>query len=483
MNVLFASSEVLPFSKTGGLADSTRSLSVSLVHAGLNVSIITPYYSAKINPEVFYIEKTEYAFDIQIGDKIEQCKIYKSEIPGTNITAFLVKNATYFDRPELYMEKGVGYADNDERFIFFSKVVIEFAKVYDIDVIHVNDWQTALVPVYLKTKYQNDEKLKNVKTVMTIHNLSFQGLYPASTMEKTNLDYDVFSSGNIEFWGMVNFMKGGLVYADYITTLSPKYAEEIQTTEYSFGLEGLLQYRSAELEGIINGVDSNIWNPDTDGIIYYPYDKDSLEEKVANKIELQRELGLPENKSVPLIGIVARMTEQKGMSLIVDSFDFFSKNDIQLVVLGTGNPEIENKMLEFAEANSSNVFVEVDFDEILAHKIDAAADIVLMPAKFEPSGLGVKFSLIYGTVPVVRNVGALYDYVVDYSEIEGNGFTFEEYDKDTMLITLEKAIDVYKNNKELWKKLQINCMSRDFSWNESAEKYAKIYNNIINKSI
>lgn len=483
MNVLLATSEVQPFSKTGGLADSVRSLSVSLVHAGLNVSVITPYYGSKINEDVFNIEKTEYAFNIQIGEKFEKCEIFKSEIPGTNITAYLVKNSGYFDRAELYMENGVGYSDNDERAIFFSKVVVEFARVFDVDIIHLNDWQTGLIPVYLKTKYKDDEKLKKVKTVMTIHNLSFQGLYPASTMEKTNLDYDVFSSGNIEFWGMVNFMKGGLVYADYITTLSPKYAEEIQTTEFSFGLDGLLQYRSAELEGIINGVDSNVWNPDDDVNIYYPYNKDSLEEKVANKLELQRELGLPEDEKIPLIGVVARMTEQKGMSLIIDSFDFFSKSDIQLVVLGTGNPEIEEKMLEFAKLNPSNVFVRVAFDEVLAHKIDAAADIVLMPAKFEPSGLGVKFSLIYGTIPVVRRVGALHDYVINYNEDNGNGFTFDEYNKETMLVTLEKAIDVYRNNKELWHKLQINCMSKDFSWNESAEKYKKIYSNIINKSV
>ena len=484
MNVLFASSEVQPFSKTGGLADSTRSLSVSMVHEGVNVMVITPYYTKKISKDIFEIEKTEYVFDVEIGDNTEKCEIYKSEIPGTNITTFLVSNSSYFDRDELYMEKGVGYSDNDERFIFFSKVVLEFSKrlPIQIDVLHVNDWQTALVPVYLKTLYKDDEKLQSIKTVLTIHNLSFQGLYPASTMEKANLDAEIFNSGSIEFWGMMNFMKGGIVYTDYITTLSPKYAEEIQTEEYSFGLDGLLQYRSAQLEGIVNGVDSNIWNPENDENIYYPYDKDSLDEKIENKLELQKELGLPVNRDIPLIGIVARITEQKGMSLIINSLDFFSDNDVQLVVLGTGNPEIENKMIEFAEKNSSNVAVKIDFDEVLAHKIDASADILLMPAKFEPSGLGMKFSLIYGTIPVVRNVGALHDSVVDYTKDEGNGFSFDEYNETTMITTLEKAIDVYRNNKKLWKKLQINCMSKDFSWNKSAKKYVDLYNNIVNKS-
>jgi len=485
VNVLFASSEVQPFSKTGGLADSSRSLSAALGHTGVNVMVITPYYKTKISDDVFFIEKTQYVFDVEIGKKKEKCEIFKSEIPGTNITTFLVYNSKYFDRKELYMENGVGYSDNDERFIFFSRAVIEFTKrvSLNVDVLHVNDWQTALIPVYLKTIYKDDDKLNHIKTVLTIHNLSFQGLYPVSTMELANLDIEIFNSGSIEFWGRMNFMKGGLVYTDYITTLSPKYAEEIQAYEYSFGLEGLLQYRSSELEGIINGVDSNLWNPDNDDNIYYTYDKNDLSEKIENKVELQKELGLPIDREIPLIGIVARMTEQKGMSLIIDSFDYFAEKNIQIVVLGTGNPTIEKKMVEFAQQHPLSVCVKIAFDEVLAHKIDAAADILLMPAKFEPSGLGVKFSLIYGTIPVVRNVGALYDSVIDYKKNNGNGFLFEDYNKDVMTVTLDKAINVYKNDKKLWKKLQKNCMSIDFSWNDSAEKYVKLYDNIVNKSV
>ena len=481
-------SEIQPLAKTGGLADVAGALIKALSKLGNKVVGFMPYYKPVLDKKNLNIKKTKFEFEVFVGNQAKRCEVFKTKLPKCKKgDIYLIYNEEYFNREGLYMKEGSDYPDNDERFIFFSRAVLELIKQMGeyFDIIHTNDWQTALIPAYLKSHlYNNEEVFKNTKIVFTIHNLAYQGLFPADTIIKTGLGWDYFNSGSLEFWGHVNFIKGGIVYADVITTVSPTYAKEIQTPEFGHGLDGLLSYRSANIVGILNGIDTDVWSPKVDDFIFEKYSVKTLNKKVNNKVGLQKQLGLEVNENIPLLGIISRITDQKGLDLIIGLKEFFLNNDLQLVVLGTGDPYFENQLKEMAIQAPNKISVNIMFSEELAHKIEAGSDIFLMPSKFEPCGLNQMYSLMYGTIPIVRNTGGLADTIVDttFETIitrEATGFKFYEYSVESFKEAVSRALFVYNNNKEIWRQIQITGMEQDFSWEKSAKEYLNLYESLL----
>lgn len=482
MKILLASPEIHPLAKTGGLADTVSSLADNLERNNNDVVLTMPYYRTVMPDINLKIEKTEITFGVPVGDSVEVCEVFKCKLPGTDVQVFLLGNDKFFNRAQLYMENGVGYPDNDERFIFFSRAVIEFiiSSKISVDIIHTFDWQTGLVHAYKKTLYANNPIISKPKTIFTVHNLAYQGLFPVETMSKTGLNWDHYNSGSLEFWGHVNFIKGGIVFADKITTVSPTYAKEIQTEEFGNGLDGLLAYRHNDIQGILTGADYNTWDPKIDKLICKNYSKSSLQNKTICKLELQKKLGLQQNPDVALISMISRMTEQKGFDLVINSFDYFESKNMQLVVLGKGDPHYEELLKEMERKDPSKFNISIKFNEALAHEIEAGADVLLMPSRFEPSGMNQIYSLAYGTVPIVRNIGGLADTIVDVNDETlanktATGFKFQGFTASEMQITIDKTLDIYYNSKPLWKEIQQNGMNMDFSWDKSAKEYIKLY--------
>ena len=461
MKVLFCSSEVVPFAKTGGLADVSGAFPEALEKQGCQVKVAMPKYRCVKN----------------------QGKMAKM---GKDIDVFLIENAKYFDRQGLYGEAGGDYPDNLERFAFFCKQIFHLLKEVNFcpDIIHCNDWQTALIPVYLKTQFSNEPFFKRTKTIFTIHNLAYQGLFPKEKFPQTGLDWRLFNMHGLEFYGKVNLLKGGLVFSRLITTVSPNYAKEIQTLNYGCGLEGVLRERKKDLFGIINGLDYAIWNPAADDRIFQKYGPESLENKfINNKEKLQQELGLPCDKHIPLLGMVGRLAEQKGIELMISALEKMPKQNWQFVLLGTGDAKFHLALEKIMQKNYRNISIHLRFDPILAHKIYAGCDLFLMPSKFEPCGLGQLISFKYGTIPLARKTGGLADTVIDYhpEKETGNGFVFEKYTSGEMLKAIFRAASVYKD-REKWRRLSLKVMNYDFSWEASAKKYLKLYNTVLNEN-
>jgi starch synthase len=453
MKILFCSSEVVPFAKTGGLADVSAALPVALEEEGCQVKVALPKYK---------------------GIESHSPKM------GKDIEVYLVENNKYFDRDGLYGDSRGDYPDNLERFAFFCNEVLSFLKRSDFmpDIIHCNDWQSALIPIYLKTIFKDEPKFSRIKTVFTIHNLSYQGLFSRDKFPQTGLGRQLFNMHALEFYGKVNLLKGGLVFSDFITTVSPTYAKEIQFPRFGCGLDGVLRKRSKDLSGIINGLDYAVWDPAGDNKIFQKYNAQNIEDKYVNKERLQQELRLPVKKDVPLVGVVTRLAQQKGIELIISALDKMSGLDLQFVLLGTGDIKY-HRLLE--RRSGRNFSMNLRFDTTLARKIYAGCDMFLMPSDFEPCGLGQLISLKYGTIPVVRNTGGLKDTVVNYNEANdtGNGFVFEKYNSGSMLEALNRALAVYAN-KEKWRGLVLGAMSCDFSWEASAKEYIELYNRALN---
>lgn len=478
MKILYVAAEAVPFAKTGGLADVAGSLPKALKADGVDVRVIMPKFG-KI-PEA-YRNAMEHVYDgeLPVAWRKKYVGLDKYELDG--VTYYFVDNEEYFNREGFY-----GYDDDAERFSFFSRAVLDLLPAMDFwpDVIHTNDWHAGLVNVFLKLEHMGDARYERIKTVYTIHNLKYQGVFPKDVMpDVLGLDWKYFNNGDLEFYDAVNFMKGGIIYADAITTVSKTYAKEIQYPYFGEHLDGLLRSREQDLSGIVNGIDYSVYNPRTDKYIFETYDEESLDRKFDNKIALQKSLGLPERRNVPLIAIVSRLVEPKGMDLVVRMMDeILQHEDIQLVVLGTGEKRYEDWFKGLAWRYPKKVSVNIYFSNELAQRIYAGADIFLMPSNYEPCGIGQLIALRYGTIPVVRQTGGLKDTVQQYNKYtqEGNGFVFENYNAHEMMYALKRALSFY-GSYEIWHKIQFNAVQADYSWKRSAKEYEALYERLTAK--
>ena len=474
LTILYASSEVYPFMKTGGLADVAQSLPTAIRSIGADIRIIMPNYGSLNTANC----TCEVIAQFEINQ--EQVRLIATHIPDTSVPVILVDCPKWFARkgnPYLDAE-GLPWPDNAQRFALFSKVIGMVAMdqaglKWLPTIVHCNDWQTGLALALL-----HKEKVRK-GLVFTIHNIAYQGIFPHADFESLELPDELWSIDILEYYGQMSFLKGGIVCSNQLNTVSPRFAEEIQTEEYGFGLDGLLRSMSGKLSGIINGVDLNEWSPKKDKYISYCYDKDHLEIKTENKLELQQKFGFVIDKNIPLFVSITRLVEQKGIDLIIEIIEQLLALEVQIIILGSGNDKIENRLVEIAHSNSNKIHVVIGYDENLAHKLTAAADIYLMPSRFEPCGLNQMYSQIYGTVPVVRNTGGLADTVIDYKEDpqenrNATGFVFENSESDELLRTIKRALDSFKN-KKLWRQIQQNGMEQDYSWQSSATQYLSIY--------
>lgn len=486
MKILLAASEAVPFAKTGGLADVVGALPAELLRQGHEPVVILPAYRQALAGG-FPITRTAVQFQIPIGSKSVPGALLRTDIPGTKIPVYLVEQPQYFDRDGLYGAGGQDYIDNCERFVFFCRAVLEAIRMLDlrIDVLHAHDWQTALLPAYLKTELSGVPCYEDIATLFTIHNLAFQGQFWHWDMLLTGLDWKYFNWHQMEFFGKLNLLKTGLVFADALNTVSPRYAEEIQASPLGCGLEGVLQQRRDVLSGILNGVDYGAWNPETDQALPTKYDvKTAAAGKAECKAALQAELGLPVDTRAPLIGFIGRLTDQKGMDLIASVMqDWANTSDAQWVVLGTGETKYEQLLTMLAERHPHNIAARLKFSDALAHRIEAGADIILMPSQFEPCGLTQLYSLKYGAVPVVRATGGLADTIVDATPETlaagaANGFSFREYSQYALADALRRAVDT-RNRPDDWRQLVETGMRQDWSWKRSAEQYVNLYQRIV----
>lgn len=473
MKILLASPEVVPYAKTGGLADVAGALPLALEELGHDIRVIMPRYK-KVND--FKLETVVNSFDIPISNRVEPACIKKHTL-GKNIPVYFLENNRYYDREELYGTSSGDYEDNAERFIYFARGIIEACKKLNFqpDVIHCNDWQTGLVPVYLKTLYRDDPFFRNTSTVFTYHNIGYQGNFWHLDMYITGLGWDVFTPEGIEFYGDISMLKAGMVYADIINTVSPTYSKETQIKEYGHRLEGVLSLYEKKLYGILNGIDYKQWAPAIDEEITTPYSSSDLKGKEENKAALQQFFGLPARKDVPLLGIVSRLAGQKGFDILADVMQKLMRMDLQMVILGTGEEKYHKLLRTLQGEHKDRLGVMIAFDNKIARMIYAGSDMFLMPSKYEPCGIGQLISFRYGTVPVVRKTGGLADTVKNYTPKKGgNGFVFSEYTGKHLLSVIKKALKVYGNKRE-WNALVRLIMTLDFSWTSSAKEYEKIY--------
>ncbi|MDO4564759.1 MAG: glycogen synthase GlgA [Clostridia bacterium] len=473
MKVLFAASECVPFIKTGGLADVLGSLPVALQKEGVDARVILPKY--RIMDGYWQSRLTHIChFNILMGSRQVYCGLEMVEDNG--VTYYFVDNLAMFGGEQVY----TGDEQEGFRFAFFCRAVLEALPRIDFfpDVLHCNDWQTGLIPCLLRAQYGIDERYRAVRAVFTIHNLRFQGLFSFERMNRVlGLNSGYFSPDNLEFYGLMSFMKGGIVFSDRVTTVSPTYAEEIRTEYFGEHLDGLLRHRSHVLSGILNGIDTKIFNPADDRFISPHFTRANPANKQRLKRQLQEELGLEPRDSVPVISMISRLTSQKGLDLIACVLDDILRMDVQLVFLGKGDENFEALLLSAQARYPGRVAVRIELNEGLAHRIYAGSDMFLMPSQFEPCGLSQLISLRYGTIPVVRETGGLKDSIQAYNMYtdEGNGFSFSNYNAHEMLRTLETAVGYYYDDKDMWKRLIKRAMSCDFSWKASAKTYARLY--------
>ncbi len=476
MKILFVASEAVPFVKTGGLADVVGALAPVLAGKGHDVRVILPYFSAI--PHEFQAQMShECDFEVQLGWRRQYCGIEK--IKKDNVTWYFMDNKYYFGRPYIY---GMG-GDEYERFGFFCRGVLNMLPLlgFQPDVIHAHDWQSGMIPALLKIQYAHLPFYSDIKTVFTIHNLQYQGIFGIREVQDIlGLGDSLWTDDKLECFGCANYLKAALVYADMITTVSPSYAEEIQTAYYGERLDGLLRSRKSDLHGVLNGIDMDDYNPETDQRIPCTYSEKDLSGKAACKEALQKELGLDISPDTPVVGMVGRLSNQKGLDLVDYVISDIMRQDVQLVVLGMGEGRYFN-LFSWAEGEyKGRVAARFTMDHALAHRIYAGADIFLMPSQFEPCGLSQMIAMRYGTIPIVRETGGLRDTVLSYNEFsgEGNGFSFFNYNAHDMLHVIERAIGYYKNRKDIWKTLQHRGMTGDYSWTASAGRYLELYKSL-----
>lgn len=485
MKILLTASEAVPFAKTGGLADVASALSRALSKQGHEVVLILPHYPQLMPRGAqsrFKIKPAGDSFVASVGPRETRGHFLKATLPESDVKVILVDQPDYYDRPSPYVYENIPYEDNCERFVFFSRAIIEAAKQFGpFDVIHSNDWQTALVPAFIQIEQRKQNDLfKKIGTVLTIHNLAFQGRFWHWDMALTGLDWKYFNWKQMEFFGDLNLLKTGIVFADMVTAVSPSYAKEICTPDLGWGLDPALSDRGDSLVGILNGVDVETWHPDVDRFIKANYNEKTVDQnKPICKADLQKITGLPEDPDVPVVAMISRLSQQKGFDLFKLAPDQLLDNDAQFVFLGTGEREYERFVKDLAKQHPNRVAGLIRFDEELAHKIEAGADLFLMPSEFEPCGLNQMYSMLYGTLPVVHAVGGLADSVVPATEQTlknktATGFSFKKYNVDSFLKTFNQALHTYRD-KKTWKQIQQTAMSQDLSWTNSAKNYVKVY--------
>ena len=477
MHIAFAASECVPFSKTGGLADVVGALPRALVALGHQVSVYLPLYrQTKLTDTQTVVGSITIPFD----DHYRFCSV----VTGGNhsgVRFYFVDYPPFFDREALYGTSSGDYPDNAERFALFSRAVLEASKIVGVPhVFHCHDWQSALVPVLLRTQYLEDPAFRQVSTVFTIHNMGYQGLFPPETLPLLGLPWDLFTISKMEFFGNVNFLKGALVHADFVTTVSRKYSQEIQTAEFGFGLEGVLRNRASTVSGILNGVDYDQWSPETDKFIAARYSPQDLSGKRKCKEDLLAVYGMAEaDRQLPVIGIVSRFAAQKGFDLIAQIMDRLAREEMIVVALGAGDKPYEEMFQRMNKQFPQKIAVKVAYDNAIAHKIEAGSDMFLMPSKYEPCGLNQIYSLKYGTVPIVRATGGLDDTIEPWDSRtgKGTGFKFSDYSGESLLLTVKQALQAFRDQHS-WEILMRNGMNKDFSWNASAKEYVRIYERV-----
>ncbi len=478
LHVAMASPEIVPFAKTGGLGDVMGSLPQALEQLGIKVTLIMPAYRSVLRGG-FQLEDTGIKLAIPISTRREEVTLLRSKT-GKNIPVYFVRNDRYFDREYLYGTPEGDYLDNAERFIVFSRAVLEVLRLDPPSILQTHDWQAALSIVFLKTQPHLYPELSQTKTICTVHNLGYQGLFWHLDWHLLNLDWSLFTPTQLEFYSRINFLKGGLVFSDAITTVSPTYAEEIKTVEQGFGLHGIFRERAANLMGILNGADYDVWNPETDKHIARKYGPGKLAGKKACKADLQRIFKIPQDPDIPVIGMVSRLTAQKGFDLLEKAMEQLISRDLQFVLLGTGDKQYQEILNKAAAKFPDRVGARIEFDEALSHKIIAGSDMLLLPSRYEPSGLTQIYGLKYGTIPVVRATGGLKDTVEEFDPKtgKGNGFVFVPYEVQPLLDAVDRALEAFRDRKA-WATLMQNAMAADFSWERSAQAYLELYKRLI----
>lgn len=483
LKVLFVVSEAVPYAKTGGLADVAGTLPYSLKELGVDVKVLTPYYAQTQQKKLPVLSVAEDLV-VWLGDRTLTFEVMAPE--GGAPFYFVVRDE-YFDRSQLYGTPKGDYFDNLERFNFLCSAVLPFCQALDFqpDIIHCHDWQASLVPVYLKNRWMAEATFARTRSLLTIHNLAYQGLFPKEKFPLLGLDWSLFSINGLEYYDQINLLKGGILFADAINTVSRGYSKEIQTPEFGCGLEGVLRERSEALFGIVNGVDYKDWNPETDQLIPAPFGPKDLKGKAANKAALMEAYNLDKKfAKAPLLGMISRLADQKGFDLVAEVLPKLMAQQVMLVILGTGDELYHELLTKAAQKYPGQLGVKIAFDNRLAHLIEAGADMFLMPSRYEPCGLNQMYSMKYGTVPVVRATGGLMDTVtpVDKAKGTGTGFLFTEYSAAAFLKALTQALEAYQD-KKLWKKIMLNAMAEDFSWSASARAYLKLYERLVKGEI
>lgn len=472
MKTLFVAAECAPFFKTGGLGDVAGALPKALKEKGTEIKVVLPFFTKM--PQRYKDQLQDLiSYDVYVGWRKQYCGVKYLQLNG--IDYYFLDNLYYFDRPELY-----GYFDDGERFAFYQQAVIELMEKIDFipDVMHLNDYHTSFIPCLLKEKYRWIQKFSKIRTVLTIHNIEFQGQYdPGILNDLFGMGSERYDDGSIRFNDCVNFMKAGILYADRVTTVSPSYAEEIKTPEFGAGLDGILRMESGKLRGILNGIDYDAFDPAKDPALFANYDQKHLDKKIENKVQLQKYLDLPVRPDVPVIGIVSRLTYQKGFHLLLQEMENLMQFDVQLVLIGTGDPNFENQFHYFGGKYPTKASIHIAFDVTLAQKVYAGVDMFLMPSAFEPCGLSQMISMRYGTLPIVHEIGGLRDTVEPYNPItnEGTGFGFNIYEPFYLMNAMKQAIELYQTQPKIWQKMMTEAMSRDFSWDGSSEQYLELY--------
>jgi starch synthase len=477
MRILLASSEVHPYSKTGGLADMVGSLARALAGLGHKVGLVTPLYGG-IRERYHDLRRLQFPLDVPLGIERVQGEVWTIHpVPG--LTIYFVDQPAYYQRSALYQKDGQDYVDNAERFIFFSKAVAELALhlPWKPELLHVHDWQAAFAALFLHHRRQLAGWGSSPRTCMTIHNLAYQGVFPVAQYALANLPWDYFTPSGVEFYGRFNCLKAGITFSDAITTVSPRYAREITTEEFGCGLDGLLRQRQPGMTGILNGVDCDEWDPASDRHIPHNYSAQDLGGKALNKLALQREMGLKESPETPLLGNIGRLVEQKGVDIMLDALlELAPELNLQFALLGTGAPEFQRGYQALARRFPGKIAVNIGFDEGLSHRLEAGCDFFVMPSRFEPCGLNQMYSLRYGTIPIVRSVGGLDDSITDPREdaLNANGIKFNEYSVAALAKAIRKGIALYSDSQAM-AHFRRNAMHADFSWDKTANAYVAVY--------
>jgi starch synthase len=487
LKIWYLISEVAPFAKTGGLGDVGSSFTKSLKNNNLEIRLMMPKYKI-INERKYILREVIRLKDIPVslGDVTIPMNAKSAFLPDSKVQIYFVEMPDFFGRTGLYgdVNTGIDYSDNAERFAYFCRGCLETLKILSWcpDIIHCNDWQTALVPIYLKTLYQNDEFFKNIKTVFTIHNLAYQGIYDKDFAKKIGILPElVETDGPLELNGKINLIKGAIHYSDWVTTVSPNYANEIlNKKDFGFGLEKDLKQRGEKFSGLLNGVDYSVWSPEVDKFIPFKYSSEDLSDKVKNKQALLNRVNLEYKEKIPVIGMISRIVEQKGYGILVECLEELLSLNLQLIILGSGDKKIEKQLDAFQKKHPDLISVNPTFDETFAHMIEAGSDFFLMPSNFEPCGMNQMYSLRYGTIPIVFKVGGLADTIqeINIEEGTGNGIVFDKYKAKELVKAIKRALKIYKKTDDL-QTLIPRLMNEDFSWDESTDEYLDIYHKIL----